>query len=179
MRLPRISTQVVALALILVPATVGIVAVRASATCQRYVRNYITTPVRNRVSKVTTTAWAEWRAGHPNWKPSPAVQRPKYVMTRTEAEQKVNFACEIDTIPTTLDLTLTPTPPPFFNLPAMAETQINFPEPTQPVITEIVIPPIVPNELTGDTPEPSSLLLVTSGLAPFLLFWMRRRSAVV
>ncbi|MDR3744526.1 MAG: PEP-CTERM sorting domain-containing protein [Acidobacteriaceae bacterium] len=177
MRLRHIYPQVFALALILVPATVGMVAVRASATCQRYVRNYITTPVRNRVSKVTTAAWAEWRASHPVWKPSPAVQRPKYVMTRKEAVQKVNFACEIDTFPLDIDLTLTPPPP--VDLPILTATQINFPEPTPPVVAEVVIPPVVPIALTANTPEPSSLLLVSSGVALSLLFWMRRRSTGV
>ena len=31
---------------------------------------------------------------HPNWKPNPNVHRPKYVMNREEAVQKVDFACQ-------------------------------------------------------------------------------------
>ena len=54
----RIRIQVAVLAFILVPAAAGVLAVHASATCERFVRNYVTRPVRNRVSKQTAEAWA-------------------------------------------------------------------------------------------------------------------------
>jgi hypothetical protein len=76
----RIRIQFAVLAFILFPATIGIVAVRASATCERFVRTYVTKPVRNRLSKSTAEAWAAWRVAHPNWRPNPNVHRPKYVM---------------------------------------------------------------------------------------------------
>src|SRR5665213_3571413 len=108
MRGTRIRLQFAALLFILLPATAGVIAVHASATCERFVRTYVTKPVRNRVSQTTADAWAAWRVAHPNWKPKPNVHRPKYVMTREEAVQKVNFACTVATIPSDLDLLFTP-----------------------------------------------------------------------
>jgi hypothetical protein len=99
----RIRIQIVALAFILLPAAAGILAVRASATCERFVRTYVTKPVRNRVGKQTADAWAKWRIAHPNWKPNPNLRRPKYVMTREEAVEKVAFACSVPETPTAID----------------------------------------------------------------------------
>jgi PEP-CTERM motif-containing protein len=126
----------------------GFLAVRASPDCVRFVHTYITVPVRNRVSKATAKAWAEWRIAHPDWKPNPKVQRPKYVMTRKEAIEKVEFACSMPTEPQYLDLLLAPEdlspPPPFIELPPMEATQITIPAPTPPDVIEA--PPEVATE---------------------------------
>ena len=91
----RIRIQAAVITFLLLPAAAGVLAVHASATCERFVRTYVTKPVRNRVSKQTAEAWAAWRVAHPNWKPNPNLHRPKYVMNREEAIQKVDFACTI------------------------------------------------------------------------------------
>jgi hypothetical protein len=131
----------------------GFLAVRASPDCQRYV----TVPVRNRVSKATAMAWAEWRIAHPNWKPNPKVQRPKYVMTRKETVEKVEFACSVPTDPQYLNLLFAPADfnflplPPIIALPPMEATQIKIPAPTPPDVVEVPTevatdewPPLVP-----------------------------------
>ncbi len=170
----RIRIQVAVLAFLLLPATAGILAVHASATCERFVRTYITTPVRNRVSRQTAEAWAAWRVDHPNWKPNPNLHRPKYVMTREEATQKVDFACSVPTDSTYLDLFFTPTnfaaPPIIASIPPMETTQVLLPPGLPPQVAEVmpvlpIVPPVFPMvEVAGDTPEPASLLLVATGL---------------
>jgi hypothetical protein len=152
-----------------------VLAIHASAACERFVKTYVTKPVRNRVSKQTAEAWAAWRAAHPNWKPNPNSHRPKYVMTREESVNKVNFACAVDTDPTSLDLTLEPVeydgPPAIVDMPAMT-TELQLPNPTTPAVTELAeltpifsIPPGINTAVAGPVPEPSSLLLALSGAA--------------
>jgi PEP-CTERM motif len=134
----RTRIQAVAL-VVLFSAGIGVMAVQASPTCQRFVRTYVTVPVRNRVSKATELAWAKWRVGHPNWKPRPGVTRPKYLMSRKEALDKVEFACEVPTTPSKLDLLLTPAdfgPPPVVDLTPMETTQLVFPDLIPPEVAE-------------------------------------------
>lgn len=183
MRISRVRIQVAVLIFLLLPATAGVLAVHASAACERFVRTYVTTPVRNRLSKHTAEAWAAWRAAHPNWKPNPNSHRPKYVMTREEAVKKVNFACAVEPDPTALDLVLEPLqydgPPPISSEPAMT-TELQLPNPTTPEVTELaeltpmaplfpsMPPPVFPaleTPLPGPVPEPSSLVLALSGAA--------------
>ena len=167
----RIRIQIAALAFILLPASVGILAVHASATCERFVRTYVTTPVRNKVSKQTAEAWAAWRTAHPNWKPNPNIHRPKYVMTREEAVEKVNFACSIPTEPVNLDLIFTPAsfaaPPVITSLPNMEIAETLLPVELPPQVVQVMpVMPIVPQESTlqsGEIPEPESWLLVATG----------------
>jgi hypothetical protein len=169
----RIRIQVAVLAFLLLPASVGILAVHASATCERFVRTYVTTPVRNQVSKQTAEAWAAWRAAHPNWKPNPNLHRPRYVMTRQEAVEKVNFACSIPTTPVNLDIVFTPddfAAPPVITSPDMEIAQVILPSDLPPQVVAITpVLPIVPAEFTtplevGEIPEPDSLLLAATGL---------------
>jgi hypothetical protein len=174
MRISRVRIQVAVLIFLLLPATAGVLAIHASAACERFVKTYVTKPVRNRLSKQTADAWAAWRLAHPNWKPNPKNHRPRYVMTREETVNKVNFACAVDTDPTTLDLILQPVeydgPPHILTLPAMT-TELQLPNPTTPAVTElaeltpIMVPPAVNVPLAGPVPEPSSLLLALSGVA--------------
>lgn len=173
---PRIRISIAVLLFILLPAVTGVVAVHASATCERFVRTYVTTPVRNRVSKTTTDAWTKWRIAHPNWKPNPKLRRPKYLMTRDESMHKMDFACSVPTETTNLDLFFTPVdfdvPPPVVDLHAMDSTEIYFPNlipPELAVLTPgpVFAPPTIrlqPPPAPGPTPEPASLLLVVSGV---------------
>ena len=181
----RIRIQVAVLAFLLLPATVGILAVHASATCERFVRTYVTKPVRNEVSKHTAEAWAAWRIAHPNWKPNPSLHRPKYVMTREEAMQKVDFACSVPTDPVTLDTLFTPTnfaAPPMFTVPLMETAEVTLPTELPPAVVALTpVLPIVPPSfplITGAalTPEPGSLLLFATGLG-FLALVMAAKSA--
>jgi hypothetical protein len=193
----RLRIQIAAIAFLLLPAVAGVLAVRASADCERFVRTYVTKPVRNRVSAETAAAWAKWRVGHPNWKPNPKVQRPKYVMTREEAVEKVAFACSIPAMPSETNqllkiVDLEP-PPPIIDLSKMNPTPIAIPEDVPQEVAEITpdnswpaigpfVPPIlgttipgypavpgVPQTPIGPVPEPSSLVLAGSGLMGMLL----------
>jgi hypothetical protein len=174
MRSSRIRTQVAFLVFILMPAAAGVVAVHASATCERFVRTYVTKPVKNAVTKKTAEAWAEWRVGHPNWKPKPNIHRPKYVMTRDEAVQKVEFACAVPTEPVDLNILFSTAdfqgPPPFIQLYQMDQTQIDFPTEVPPEVAEAMPPVIALQTIAlstppsiGGVPEPGSLFLVGSG----------------
>ncbi|HXE09260.1 MAG TPA: hypothetical protein VN612_15260 [Acidobacteriaceae bacterium] len=191
MRITRIRLQLAAFLFILLPATAGVVAVHASATCEKFVRTYVTKPVRNRVSQATADAWAAWRIEHPHWKPNPALHRPKYVMTREEQVKKVEFACEVPTLPVAQKIffdTARIDPPPAL-LPPTMETETSFPTlPTEvaevvplPPLGSFLPPPAMPvpevqTGIPGPTPEPMSLLMVASGIGGLLLFGMRRQT---
>jgi hypothetical protein len=189
MKGPRFRIQLAALLFIMLPAVAGVVAIRASATCERFVKTYITKPVRNRVSKTTEEAWAQWRIAHPNWKPNPNLHRPKYVMNRQESVQKVEFACSVPLIDLNADgqFPVAEIAPPIVSFPPMKATQIQFPSEVPPEVAEITpqdtwppIAPFVPPVLggvptitnstppPGQTPEPASLLLMITAL-PFVL----------
>jgi hypothetical protein len=196
----RLRIQAAVVVFILLPAAAGVLAVHASATCERFVRTYVTKPVRNRVSKTTAEAWAKWRIDHPNWKPNPNLHRPKYVMTQDEAVQKVAFACTIPEVPSTTDMLFTSAelepPPPILNFPPMETTQVTFPDEIPPEVAMLTpeeawppvgpfVPPVlgaqpvlVPQvpSVGGDVAEPASLLLAGTGIGGlFLLLGARLR----
>jgi len=91
-------------------------------------------------------------------------------MTREESVKKVNFACAVDTDPTSLDLQLEPENPEI-SMPVMT-TELLLPPPAAPTVTELAeLTPIatpllaVPSvAVPGPVPEPNSLLLASSGL---------------
>jgi hypothetical protein len=191
----RFRIQAAALLFIMLPAVAGVVAIRASATCERFVKTYITKPVRNRVSKTTEEAWAQWRIAHPNWKPNPNLHRPKYVMNRQESVQKVEFACSVPLIDLNADgqFPVADIAPPIVDFPPMKATQIQFPNEIPPEVAEITpedswppIAPFVPPVLggvptitnntppPGVTPEPASLVLAVTAL-PFVLLMVAGR----
>jgi hypothetical protein len=185
MRSSRVRIQVAVLIFLLLPATAGVLAVHASAACERFVRTYVTRPVRNQVSKQTAAAWAAWRAAHPNWKPNPKSRRPKYVMTREEAVKKVDFACSVEPTPVSLDLKLQPLEaedaPPVIELPALT-SQLELPKVSTPVTTELAeLTPFAPIaiplsvEAPGPIPEPGTLLLTLSGAAFAAVLMARKR----
>jgi hypothetical protein len=203
MKTKRIRIQLATLLFILLPAVAGVVAVNASATCERFVRTYVTKPVRNRLSKTTAQAWATWRVAHPNWKPNPRLHRPKYVMTKQEAVQKVDFACAVPVIPdANNELLSVADVPPMVTFHPMDATQITFPDEVPPEVAEITpqeqwptlspfVPPIVggapvfplvPHEPStvsaGPVSEPASLLLVATGLAGMCLLLAARMRTV-
>lgn len=163
------------LLVLLLPAGAGVVAVHASPTCERYVRTYVTVPVRNKVSKATTIAWAKWRVAHPNWKPNPHVHRPKYKMSQKEQVEKVAFACQVTPDPLYMDAVFTPSDlkpppsddalPPVDDLPPVETADVTFPDdippmvPSSPPFANPVFPSLVPPFLPpvfGVPPPPNT-----------------------
>jgi hypothetical protein len=204
MKSPRFRIHIAALTFIMMPAVAGIVAVNASATCERFVRTYVTKPVRNRVSKTTAEAWREWGIAHPNWKPNPNLHRPKYVMNREESVEKVDFACAVPLIDQSMDGLFAGTDgPPLLNFQPMEATQITFPDEIPPEVAELtpeetwpplgpLVPPILGSSPGGEVfpavppggtitggavSEPASLVMVGTGLAMIcLMLAMRLRT---
>ena len=185
MRTSRIRLQLAVVIFLLLPATAGVLAIHASAACERFVKTYVTRPVRNTVSKQTLAAWAAWREAHPNWKPNRKHPRPKYVMTRDESIKKVDFACAVETEPTDLTAALDPVdaegPPAQVELPRM-ESQLELPKADVPQVTELAeLTPFVPIAIPADipvaspVPENATWLLVGSALTLLALPRSRRQ----
>lgn len=169
---------VTALTALLVPASIGVVTVHASPTCEKFVRTHVSVPVRNTVSKATAIAWEKWRIGHPNWKPNPKIKRPRYRMTQRESLDKVAFACEVPTDPKHLDIMfpvaelLPPQPDvtmPPEDVPTVETSDVTVPyaippvRPAGPPVAELnmppamfVTPPFVPPLLGGPLLPPGS-----------------------
>jgi hypothetical protein len=216
MNTPRFWIRSVVLFSVLFPVAIGAVALNSSPTCQRYVSDYVTTPVRKRVSKATAQAWAEWRVAHPNWKPDPHSKRNKVAMARKIAAGNADIACETPPNPVITELlaSIDRGGTPSIDPSAMGAKQLYIPDLTPPEVTEvssgqsssdstasswpsdppsipqvlapvsspvggITLPPIVLPDTplaTGEAPEPSSFLLVASGIAGCSLFWRRRHA---
>lgn len=143
-----------ALTALMLPAGAGVMTVQASPTCEKFVKTYVSTPVRNRVSKATAVAWAKWREGHPNWKPNPKVTRPRYKMSQREILKKVDFACQVPTDPEALDMAFTPVEvnPPTPKLKEASDvdtTDVTVPDTIPPLVAEL--PPSERNFLPPQT----------------------------
>ncbi len=99
MNVSRVFIRSVVLISVLLPATIGAIAVNVSPNCQRYVSAYVTAPVRRHIGKATVLAWAKWRIAHPNWKPKPGAQGSKALLARKKGADEANFPCEVSPIP--------------------------------------------------------------------------------
>ncbi len=181
---------VTALTALLVPASIGVVTVHASPTCERFVRTHVTVPVRNTVSKATAIAWEKWRVGHPNWKPNPKIKRPRYRMTQRESVEKVAFACEVPTDGKPLNILfpladLRPPMPevtmPPVEVPALETADVSVPYTIPPVAppgppianlafppSMFVSPPFVPPLFGGPAQPPTPRPFVPPVTTPLL-----------
>jgi hypothetical protein len=154
---PRFWIRSVVLFSVLFPAAIGAVAFNASPTCQRYVSDYVTAPVRKRVSKATAQAWAKWRVAHPNWKPNPHSKRNKVARARKNAADNADIACPVPSNPVLTELlasidrdgTLSLDPS------AMDATQLYLPDLTPPEVTEVPPGHISPDSTTRSWPSDS------------------------
>jgi hypothetical protein len=188
LRMPLFLTLVVA------SVGIGTVGVHASTDCQHLFRAYndqVAKHFHHKVSPETLARWAAWNKAHPHYRP-----------TRKEALDKVNFVCQVpmDDADIAQDLPPISLPP---VLPAITDTivtpQTNVvvsnlvppDNPLQPPVAEPQFGPVyypgppptfggntVPTPPVSPTPEPASLLLMTTalGLLAGLLFWKRQQS---
>lgn len=172
----------VPLFLMLVAASVGIgtVGVHASTDCQHLFRAYqnqLAKHLHHKVSPETLARWAAWNKAHPHYRP-----------TKKEAMDKVDFVCQVPVEEAPMADGLTPVDlPPM--LPSMMDT---FSAPAQPTVLvsslappDNPIPPPIANPIyppvyfpgpppsfssqapppPAMTPEPASLLLMTTAVA--------------
>jgi hypothetical protein len=184
LRIPLFITLVVA------SVGIGTVGVHASTDCQHLFRAYehqVAKHLHHKVSPETLARWAAWNKAHPHYRPS-----------KQESLDKINFVCEVpmDDAAIAQDLPPVALPP---MLPAMTDT---FTAPSEPnVLVSNVVPPDNPLQpVTGDpqfgpvyypgppsifggnatppvsaTPEPPSLLLMTTAFALMAGLVFRRR----
>lgn len=175
----------------------GVVGVRASTECERYIRVLVREkPKHHKVSAETAARWVAWNKAHPNYKP--------HKMTPKETWEKVNFACEVPLVEKTADLELPTLEAPPVELPpelfppaapaVVAENQMPvFPQgppnnlllppayvPEVPVVFGPVypaIPVISPSTpvAPAPTPEPGSLVLMTTAVLGVAGFGLKRR----
>ncbi len=171
-----------AFAIILLPAAIGISVVNASPTCKNFITsNFITQPIKNRVSKQTQAAWDSWRLTHPNWKPRASSSRARYKMQVIEAESKIEFACQFTTEPVSLSSEVLNLPPDLITFEPIT-TSINLPDIVPTEIAELSSPIIFQNNIVGpltvitNTPEPPSIFLLGSSMLLSCLFLRKRKA---
>ncbi len=145
---------------------IGVVAVQASPTCQRIVREYREKVLPKHFSNATLARWAEWGKAHPNYHPKP---KPRPALGPQETLSKVQFDCEVPLLQQDVAILLPPVLP---DANTMAELELPvFASPVAPTVSLVGVPTVVPPILTGgDVPEPSSFVLLASGLGLLLLF---------
>jgi hypothetical protein len=188
LRIPLFLTLVVA------SVGIGTVGVHASTDCQHLFRSYtdqIAKHLHHKISPETLARWAAWNKAHPHYRP-----------TKKEAIDKINFVCQVpmDDADLAQDLPPISLPP---VLPALTDTIITPPSnslvsnlvppdnPLQPPVGEPEFGPVYypgppsifggnssPTPPVSPTPEPASLLLMTTalGLLAGLMFWKRQQS---
>ena len=164
---PRTSAIVLAAFVFLGMTAVG---VQASPTCERLVRQYSEKVIHHPVSKATLARWKAWGAAHPNY--HPPTKRAK--LTPEETYKKVAYACEVPAGSTqnTLEVPLLPPLEPMVPTELVALNLL--PPPVTPVFTLVGTPVSVPAvPVNGETPEPSSIVFLATGLA--LLAVLRKR----
>jgi hypothetical protein len=182
------------LAILLTAAAIslGVVGVKASTQCVRFVQQ-----VRHhKVSAATAARWAAWDKAHPNWHPKKA---PKEIMAQ------LDFACQVPVEVKPVDQNLPPlqiagfdlpldmlpppetptvvameTPPPdlFPDTPSQSMVSPPIYSPQYPTLFGIApVPASLPP--VGATPEPSSwMMLATAMLAMGAVALRRQRVAV-
>jgi hypothetical protein len=171
----------------------GVIAVRASTDCERFVKVIAHAPAKHhKYSTDTLAKWAAWNKAHPNYHPKK--------LTPKETWEKVAFACQVPIEPAEVaDLAL----------PTLDVPDMQFPPSLFPPDTPLVVPaPNVPQQLTTEallvppaytpevptllpptgsavtpppvvTPEPGSLLLTATGCMALLgLAWRKRIQAL-
>jgi hypothetical protein len=178
------------LALLVTSAVIslGVIGVHASEQCVRFIQK------RHHHGAATLAAWAAWDKAHPNWHPK---NRPV-----GDTMAALDFACSVPVVQEAIDTELPPialdldfpmemlpppstptvvaenTPPPFFNeappLPLVAPPIYS---PDYPTLSGL--PPIPPRQVSvGVTPEPSTWMLLATGLVAIGGLAARRRIAL-
>lgn len=169
MRRYKLRTPAAILIAVLLFGT-GVVGLSAAPTCQRIIQKYSEKIAHHPISKRTLARWAIWNQAHPNF--HPAKRRPR--LTPKETFDKVNFACEVPLVPQQISTLIPPVLPTEPMIPGELITVLAPPLPDVQV-SLLDVPPIVPIALDVEpTPEPSSILLLASGMA--LLTLLVRRS---
>jgi hypothetical protein len=174
LRIPLFITLVVA------SVGIGTVGVHASTDCQHLFRAYkdqLAKHLHHKVSPETLVRWAAWNKAHPHYRP-----------TKKESMDKIDFVCEVPMDDAGMSDALPPVAlPPLLN--SMTDT---FTAPSQPniIVSNLVppdnpVPPLAANPIyppvyfpgpptifsgnapppIAPTPEPGSLLLMTTALA--------------
>ncbi len=146
---------------------VGVIGIQASPTCQRFVKTYTEKVTHHPVTKATLARWAEWGKDHPNYHP-PAKRRPK--LSPQESLSLVNLACEVPVPALTISSTLEPVEPTGLQVDALL-----VPTELIPPAFSLVGVPVQPAPAPTDEPipEPSSVLLLGTGIALLVLFRKR------
>lgn len=166
---------------------IGTMGVHASTDCQNLFLAYkhqLAKRLHHRVSAATLARWAAWNKAHPNYRP-----------TKKEALDKIDFVCGVPSDSSGIDAEVPPVALP----PLLTSMTNTFTAPSMPGITVAnLVPPDSPMVLTpGDpvypqvyspgppgssspsasvTPEPSSLLFMTTGVVAMtgMALWRRR-----
>ena len=166
---------------------VGTVTVSASDTCQRLVKHYVVNVQevihkRHHYSKETVAKWKIWGLSHPDYHPPKRIVKRLYKRTVKETYDMFNFACGVEMKPVDTEGVA-------FLLPYEDSPSLFTPNdvliPTLPPdnistgsngyggpigggygggIGFLPLPAPLPPVVSSNTPEPSSLVLVGTGL---------------
>jgi PEP-CTERM motif len=173
----------------------GVIGVRASTECERYIRVIAhQQPKHHKISSETAARWAAWNKAHPNYHP--------HKLTPKETWEKVAFACQVPVIEQTASLELpelVPPPPaelPLDLFPPESPNVVPTPDRPQPLPAQaLLVPPayvpqvpvlfapqppiptvLTPTQTIGPTPEPGSFALMGTGLLSLAGLALRKRS---
>ena len=181
------------IALVVASVGIGTVGVHAFTDCQHLFRAYqdqLAKRLHHKVSPETLARWAAWNKAHPHYRP-----------TKKETIDKIDFVCEVPMDDAGIADGLTPVDlPPLEN--SMTDT-FAAPAPPNVVVSELVPPdnpvqqpignpiyppvyyPGPPTIFTGNapppitpTPEPASLLLMTTAIGLMSLLVYRNKIKV-
>ena len=146
---------------------IGVIGIQASPTCVRFVKTYAEKAKRHTISKSTLERWADWNKAHPNYHP-PTRRKPK--MTPQETLSLVNLACQVPVTPLDLTSSLTPV-----QIEPVQISSLLLPNDLVPPPLNLVgqPPQSAPAPTDEPIPEPSSLLLLATGIAALVFFRKR------